>query len=188
MNEFEEEKKPKRFNKRVKKNIAIGVLTVSALTAATVCAIQFSSQEQPGKVRAVNFQWESFNLNDKKNIEQNQNKARKALVREFCLALLDYQKELQEALDDPKTNWSNVKSTSFSIGGSIVGGIETIASTKEEAVAALKEIEGYLANGNGPGSTNKKLNTHFHNENLKRTLDDLKEELKNHDIPVYENE
>ncbi len=182
MNKFYEDEKPKRFNKRFKKRIAIGFLVAASLTTVTVCAVKFSHQEKTGKVIPIEFSWASANLKTK----EGRRVAKHALVHEFCNALYSYKTDLQKAVENPNTDWTNQKQTIFSLdeGKVYVGGnnyTKTISS-KEQAVAAIAEMKTYLDLGPWMKADDPKLRTKFKNPFLKRILNDVREQLTQHGI------
>ncbi len=182
MNKFYEDEKPKRFNKRIKKRIAIGILVAASLTTVTACAVKFSHQEKTGKVIPIKFSWASANLKTK----EGRRAAKQALVHEFCVALYSYKADIEKAIKNPNTDWTNQKQTIFSLdeGKVYVGGnnyTKTISS-KEQAIAAIAEMETYLGLGVGPDADDPKLRTKFNNPFLERILNDVRDQLTQHGI------
>lgn len=184
MNEFSEEKKPKKFNRRVKKHIALGVLSAAALTGITFGAIRLSHQEKPGKVIPINYHWDVQHLEGEKAKEE----AKFGFVYAFCTALINYKADLESLVKNPKTDWANRKETIFALPNlkdetTFIGAdnyTRKIDSAKE-AKEVIEELKVYLeipADQYG-----KKLRFEFKNLFLREILKNVRKTLDDHGIP-----
>ncbi|NQZ29354.1 MAG: hypothetical protein HRT98_03110 [Mycoplasmatales bacterium] len=185
MNNFSEEKKPKRFNARTKKYIAFGILSTATLTGVTFAAIRLSHQEKPGKVIPINFQWEGQRLES----EEAKDKVKEHFVDAFCVALLKYKADLQALVKNPNTNWAQRKETTFSLdnGKNFVGGNNYTSkiSSAKEAQEAITQMQAYLTLKDkfGPKAYKEKLRFEFTNKFLKEILQNVRNTLVEHGIP-----
>ncbi len=179
MDNLNEENKTKKFNKRVKKRIAFGVLGAAALTGITFTAIRLSHQEKPGKVIPIDFKWGAQHL----ETESGKRHATYNFVYAFCIALGKYRAELQALVDDPKTDWASRKETTFKLGPQFIGGdnYTNKISSRAEAIEAIKQMDKYLVLSADEYS--EKLRFEFTNPFLKEVLNNVRETLRRHNIP-----
>ncbi len=179
MDNLNEEKKPKKFNKRVKKRIAFGVLGAVALTGITFTAIRLSHQEKPGKVIPIDFKWGAQHL----ETESGKQHATRDFVYAFCTALGKYRDELQALVNDPKTDWASRKETTFKLGPQFIGGdnYTNKINSRVEAIEAIKQMNKYLHLSADQYS--EKLRFIFTNPLLKEILKSVRDALAKQGIP-----
>ncbi|CAM9136915.1 hypothetical protein [Mycoplasma todarodis] len=184
MNNFNEEKKPKKFKRRVKKHIALGVLSAAAITGITFGAIRLSHQEKTGKVIPINYRWDVQHLEGEKAKEG----AKFDFVYAVCTALIKYRDDLKALVKDPNTDWANRKETIFALpnlkdGTTFIGGDNYTSkiNSAKEAQEVIEELNAYL--DLSAKQYGIKLRFEFKNPFLREILRNVRKTLEDHGIP-----